>query len=105
MITVKMNGYSVFITGHAGLAEYGSDILCAGVSTLAYTLAGFVQRNAGSMQKKPSIVLESGKASIKCAPKPEFIRECSAVYNAISAMFLELSKKYPKNLKFLRGRG
>ena len=105
MITVEMNDYSVFITGHAGLADYGSDLLCAGASTLAYTLAGFVQRNAGSMQKKPSIVLESVNAAIKCAPRRGFSRECSAVYNAISAMFSELSKKYPKNLKFLRGRG
>lgn len=38
MIVVKRANSSVKITGHAGYAEPGKDIVCAGVSTLVQTL-------------------------------------------------------------------
>ena len=34
MITVKITDNSIVIEGHANYAEYGSDIVCAGVSVL-----------------------------------------------------------------------
>lgn len=39
MIVVNRANSSVKITGHAGFAEPGKDIVCAAVSTLAQTLA------------------------------------------------------------------
>lgn len=39
MIVVEINRQGVTIDGHAGFAEHGKDIVCAGVSTLAVTLA------------------------------------------------------------------
>ena len=38
MIQVKVNNYSVEVTGHAGYLPRGSDIVCAGVSALYQTL-------------------------------------------------------------------
>lgn len=38
MIHVKVNNYSVEVTGHAGYLPLGSDIVCAGVSALYQTL-------------------------------------------------------------------
>ena len=38
MITIKFGQYSVDARGHAGSAPYGSDLVCAAVSTLLYAL-------------------------------------------------------------------
>lgn len=39
MIVVEINRQGVTTDGHAGFAEHGKDIVCAGVSTLAVTLS------------------------------------------------------------------
>lgn len=38
MTTVIRDGRTIIIDGHASYAEYGKDIVCAAVSTLAQTL-------------------------------------------------------------------
>ena len=53
MITVKVvrdntrRVTGVFVSGHAGYAEEGPDIVCAGASTLVYTLANSLERICG----------------------------------------------------------
>lgn len=37
----------IFLNGHSGYAEAGSDIVCAGASTLVYTLANSLERICG----------------------------------------------------------
>ena len=37
----------LFVSGHSGYAEEGSDIICAGASTLVYTLANSLERFCG----------------------------------------------------------
>ena len=41
---------TVDIVGHAGYAEQGKDIVCAGVSTLAYTLINNLDRENGGIK-------------------------------------------------------
>ena len=43
MITVKHHNAGITISGHAGYAPHGQDIVCAGVSTLAQTLIQSVE--------------------------------------------------------------
>ena len=38
MITVKSGDTGISITGHAGYAEEGKDVVCAGISTIAMQL-------------------------------------------------------------------
>lgn len=53
MITVKVvrdkdrKVTGLFVSGHSGYAEAGSDIICAGASTLVYTLANSLERICG----------------------------------------------------------
>ena len=45
VITIKKNDdlyLGVNIKGHAEMAEYGKDIVCAGVSTLSYSLINYL---------------------------------------------------------------
>ena len=43
MITVQMGKTSLQVCGHAGFSRYGSDIVCAAASMLAFALAEAVQ--------------------------------------------------------------
>ena len=43
MIEIRRDKCGIYISGHAGYAEHGSDIVCAGVSTLAQTLIASVE--------------------------------------------------------------
>lgn len=43
MITVKRNNDGLTITGHAGFADSGQDIVCAGVSAIVQTLIQSVE--------------------------------------------------------------
>ncbi len=64
MITVKVvrdntrRITGVFMSGHAGFAESGSDIICAGASTLFYTLANSLERVCGLNAEDISAVHE-----------------------------------------------
>ena len=48
----------MFMSGHAGYAEEGSDIICAGASTLIYTLAKSLERICGVDAQKISRINE-----------------------------------------------
>lgn len=43
MITVTQSPHNITITDHAGYAEHGKDIVCAGVSTLVQTLIASIE--------------------------------------------------------------
>ena len=64
MITVKIvrdrtrRITGVFMSGHAGYAEEGSDIICAGASTLIYTLANSLERICGKDAQSISKIRE-----------------------------------------------
>ena len=44
MITVKNDGRQITVSGHAGYAEKGHDIVCAAVSILIYNLQNSIER-------------------------------------------------------------
>ncbi|MBO4635992.1 MAG: ribosomal-processing cysteine protease Prp [Clostridiales bacterium] len=64
MITVKIvrtgerKISGIFVSGHSGYAESGSDIVCAGASTLIYTLINSLERICGSDPVKISNIIE-----------------------------------------------
>jgi uncharacterized protein YsxB (DUF464 family) len=48
----------LFVSGHSGYAEAGSDIICAGASTLVYTLANSLERICGIDTKYSTRIAE-----------------------------------------------
>ena len=63
------------ITGHAGYAPSGEDILCAGVSAIAQTVIGSLQDLAGI---QPDYTLEDGR--IRCElPDPRLLSTDQAI--------------------------
>ena len=49
MIAVQLSGTALTVRGHAGFSRYGSDIVCAAASMLAFTLAAAMEE-AGLQQ-------------------------------------------------------
>ncbi|MBO4242523.1 MAG: ribosomal-processing cysteine protease Prp [Clostridiales bacterium] len=69
MITVKFvrddsrRITGVFMNGHAGYSEEGSDIVCAGASTLIFTLANSLETVCGLKTEDSSNIVEGEDVS------------------------------------------
>ena len=89
------------VTGHACSAEAGKDLVCAGASTLAVTLATNVRFMAEmGYVRGPIIELESGEAVIQCSPLPKFRRSVEQVYNSVCVGFEALAAQYPEYIRY-----
>ena len=61
----------ITVTGHAGSAPHGHDLVCAGVSTLVYTLAFHVQKlERAGLCANAQVRLLPGDAEVACTPLP-----------------------------------
>ena len=84
------------LSGHAGQAERGQDIVCAAASILAYTVAQTLQfmYEEGNLQKKPHIKLEEGDTIIVAKPKKESYTEALHTFFVAQVGFHLLSHNY-----------
>lgn len=100
MIKIKVN-YSndyvnkVKITGHAGYAEHGKDIVCASVSSIAITSANLILKVD---DKKVNVTQKEGLIEIDVLKKDETIN--MILLNMID-MLEELSNDYKENVKII----
>ena len=59
--------HELTINGHAGYAEYGKDIVCAGVSAIAFALLGWLEHNQEELTEMEELMVEDGQVYISCA--------------------------------------
>ncbi|WP_422444597.1 ribosomal-processing cysteine protease Prp [Thermoanaerobacterium sp. DL9XJH110] len=86
------------ISGHAGYAEYGRDIVCAAVSALAETAALGLEKIAGV---RPLVKKREGYFLLKL---PENINEdaytrSSIIIETICLGLVDMSKSYPSHVQ------
>lgn len=94
----KCHNY-VTITGHAGCAPKGHDLVCAAVSALALTLAGNVAYLESQEAVYDAILkLEEGNAVIKCTAYRKHKETVEQIFRTICVGFELLSTKYPENI-------
>lgn len=88
-------------SGHAGAAPKGQDLVCAGVSTLAQTLARAVERlyYQGMLRRCPRVELYEGNAEIIAQPKPGYRSEAAMVFWTVQNGIAELAAGFPGNVK------
>lgn len=95
---------SIEISGHANFAEYGKDIVCAGVSALVETaLLGL--KNVACLE--PKVVKKSGYVSIFIA-EDEPIDELQKADVILQTLYLgieDISKTYPQNIRIQKVGG
>ena len=86
------------LSGHAGQAEKGQDIVCSAASILAYTVAQTLQfmYEQGDMQKKPHIKLAEGDTIIVAKPKPETYAEALHTFFVAQVGYHLLAHNYPQ---------
>lgn len=82
------------ISGHAGLAESGMDVLCAAVSSAAYMTANTIS----DVIKADADILvdDSGLMSLKISPKDYLT--CKDVLLGFKIHMLALEEQYPENM-------
>lgn len=86
------------LTGHAGQAKKGEDIVCSAASILAYTVAQTLQfqYEEGGLKKKPHLKLEPGDTVIIAKPKPEHYEEALHTFFVAQVGYSLLAKTYPQ---------
>ena len=89
------------LSGHAGQAEKGADIVCAAASILAYTVAQALQfmYEEGGLQKKPHLKLEEGDTIIVAKPKEETYAEALHTFFVAQVGYHLLAHNYPQYVK------
>ena len=86
------------LSGHAGQAEKGSDIVCAAASILAYTVAQSLQfmYEEGGLKKKPHLKLTEGDTVIVAKPKDDTYAEALHIFFVAQVGYHLLTHNYPQ---------
>ena len=89
------------VTGHAGSAEKGHDLVCASASMLAYTLAANVANMADNGQvRQPIIKTEEGNTEISCSPRHNLKASVTLVFDSVCVGFDLLAHEYPEYISY-----
>lgn len=94
-------GFEEFhLEGHAEYGELGKDIVCAGVSTLAYTLLASLE----SIPITPKFVrMEKGNMDLELHVYPHPIRNhIDTIFNTVLIGLKQIESKYPENVKIYK---
>lgn len=94
--------HKLTVTGHAGSAEKGKDIVCAAASTLAYTLAANVAELGTDKKRvrRVQIDLNDGSAVIGCDPVHGLDSVTTLIFDAVCMGFDLLAQRYPQFIKY-----
>ena len=99
-IKFKPKNMRVKISGHAGQAEKGQDIVCSAVSILFYTLAQAVMDSEDMLEEEAVIVIDDGNGYVSCKPKKEFLTTIQRTYWTILTGFELLTQEYKDYVSF-----
>lgn len=87
--------------GHAGTAPKGEDLVCAGATMLAYTLAQTVDffRRDGKLAKDPKLRLMEGDCEIVCTPTKESYGQVLNAFWVQQCGAMVLAENYRENVR------
>ncbi len=100
-ITFNPDKLELTITGHAGAAENGKDIVCSAVSILAYTLARAIDESKDTLEDVPVIEIDEGNVKISCTPKKVFLETIQRTYWTVLCGFEMLASSYSEYIYFI----
>ena len=85
MIRVRFDGAQMTVSGHAGYAPAGRDIVCAAVSALVYALAGYLEETGQAAR----VCIRRGFAEVEGAG------DCGAAFALVRCGLAQLARQYP----------
>jgi uncharacterized protein YsxB (DUF464 family) len=77
------------VTGHAGYAEAGKDIVCAGVSAITFALLGYLNQEANV-----ECQYSDGEISVDCVGG----ENVKAAFSMALAGYTQMAEEYPKHV-------
>lgn len=100
MINIKLDVENMWvqIVGHAESAPKGEDMVCAAVSTLAYTLAYNLQMMLDKSEY--TIHMEEGDAAIAALPNGYQAEQCREIFRVIGNGLCMLAGQYDQYIHF-----
>ena len=90
--TAEGNVHTLAVNGHARYAEYGKDIVCAGVSSLVQALIGYAENHPHIIE---CISIEDGDVLISCNGGTEI----AAVFYMTAIGLEQISNQYPAHVQ------
>ena len=100
-VVYHRNFHRLSITGHAGAAEQGEDLVCASASILAYTLAANVANMADNGQvREPVMKMNEGDTEISCNPRHNLKASVTLVFDSVCVGFELLAHDYPEYVSY-----
>jgi uncharacterized protein YsxB (DUF464 family) len=99
----KYKTFRLSVTGHAGQAEVGKDLVCACVSILTYTAAHNVEflAGVGAYAQPPAIKLNEGDSHIECkVTEQSLYKNLANRLDAVVTGFRLLQASYPQYVAF-----
>lgn len=90
--------YNMRLSGHAGAAQKGQDIVCSAASILAYTVAQVAKlmHERGFLECEPLIELGDGDATISMRPTAEGQAEVQHTLFVARTGYSLLAHNYPQ---------
>ena len=96
MITVRIKKDVITISGHAGYANFGKDIVCAAASSIVITTVNACERlKHGSLK----VVEDKDLLTINILNND---RDINTLIINMTELLKELAVDYPKNIKVLK---
>ena len=92
--TVDEKTHTLTVLGHANYAEYGKDIVCAGVSSLVQALIGWSEENFDKANCI-SVDHEDAEVTISC----DGGQDVAAVFYMVSIGLEQISESYPDHMQ------
>ncbi len=96
MIKIYLSDNEIKLTGHAGYADFGKDIVCAAASTCLITTVNALE----SIDESYLSVEQKTNEVIVTINKTDEIE--SKLINNMIEIFTELESQYPKNIKIYK---
>ena len=100
-VTYYRDKHRVTISGHANSAEIGKDLVCAGVSTLALTLATFIANAKKARQVNGDVVkMNEGDTFISCDTTSKYRGGVTLAFDTVCAGFEALAQTHPEHVSY-----
>lgn len=100
IVFVKKNSQIVEfdVKGHSNFSDYGTDIVCASVSsTVLMTINGMCEL----LKVDVKYTIEDGNVSVSLMKlNDDLIDKCQILLESLLIFLKEVADKYPKNVKF-----
>ena len=100
-VTYYRNHNRLTVKGHAYSEEPGRDLVCAGASALAYTLAANVGNlEANGCVRDVTVKMEPGDCEIGCKPKGKYAATVGRIMEAVCVGFELLASSRPQYISY-----